>query len=333
MFKPPNLKHIAEALSVSISTVSRALNDSHEVSAATKKLVCDYAKKINYSSNPAATTLRTKKSKSIAVVMSDIDNSFFSQVINGIEAVSYQKGYHVMIAQTHDSYAQESAVISHFAGRSVDGILLSVSSESNDYSHVINFHDLGLPFVFFDRIVDQINTFKVITNNFKASFEAVDLLIKNGYYKIAHLTSASQLSITRERLKGYKAALEHNGIAYEEALVGFCPTGGRDVKEVPMALDRLLLKSPQAIFIGSDSLCTATQRKLPTTSKIKLLGFSNSNVIDIIAPKISYIRQRAYEMGQKAAEKLIYIIERKYPIEEFETIVLEADLHWEDEFK
>jgi LacI family transcriptional regulator len=335
MYTPATLKQIAKALSVSTSTVSRALNDSHEVSNATKELIQNYAKKINYSSNPAATTLCTRRGQGIAVVVSEIDNNFFSQVINGIESVAYEKGYQIIIAQSHDSCEQEGELIRHLASRSVDGILISMSAESGDYNDIINFHDQGLPIVFFDRVLDQINTYKVITDNFKASFTAVDTLIKNGYNRIAHLTNAPQLSITKERLEGYKAALKHNNIPVDDSLIYFCASGGKSNQEVQAAVDDLMSKSPtvQAIFIGSDSLSIAMLRLLPANSTIKLLGFSNANVMDLVTPKISYIRQRAYEMGQIAAERLIHIIESPYQIHEFETTILNADLHLEDDMK
>ena len=128
MFKPATIKDIAQALSVSPSTVSRALSDSHEISRETKKLVIEYAKQVNYHSNPVARSLKNGRSNSIGILVADVANSFFSEAINGIETVAYEKGYHVIITQSHDSYEREIMNLEHLANRSVDGILMSMSS-------------------------------------------------------------------------------------------------------------------------------------------------------------------------------------------------------------
>ena len=217
MFEPVTLKDIAKALDLSTSTVSRALRDTHEISPATKKLVLDYAKEINYKPNPIALSLKEKRSKSIGVVVSEVANSYFSQAINGIESIAYDKGYHVIISQTHESYEREIINVNHLASRSVDGLLISVSSLTEDISHLKNLHDKGLPIVFFDRIAEEINTHKVTANNQKGAFDATEHLIKSGFKRIAHLTSSSQLSITKERLLGYRKALKANNIELNES--------------------------------------------------------------------------------------------------------------------
>jgi LacI family transcriptional regulator len=333
MFKAVTIKQIAQALSVSTSTVSRALTDSHEISAETKKLVRDYAKKMNYQSNPAALSLRNGRSNSIGVLVADVANSFFSQIINGIESIAYEKGYHVIITQSHDAYEREVVNIGHLASRSVDGLLISMSSKTTDYSHITQLHGQGLPVVFFDRILDKIETFKVTTDNFKSAYEGTELLIKKGYRKIAHMAHAPHLSITTERLNGYKAALSDNDIVFDESLVSYCHEGGWNKAEVETALHNFLFDKSKAdaIFIASDRITTATMRVLkdfPDFEGVAIIGFSNSDVIDLLSPRISYIRQPTFEMGQIAAQMLIKLIESTYPVYEFETRLLDADLHW-----
>lgn len=335
MFKPVTIKDIAHALSVSPSTVSRALRDSHEVGAETKKLIIEYAGKANYHRNPIALSLKNKRSYSIGVMVADVANSFFSQTINGIESIAYQKGYNIIISQSHDSYERELINIEHLANRSVDGLLISMSAQTTQYDHIKKLHDEGLPIVFFDRIIDDIPTFKVTTDNIKASFDAVSLLINKGYKKIAHLTNAPQLSITIDRLNGYKEALNRYGVDYDENLIKYCYAGGRDLKEVERAIKDLFLSKdkPDAIFIASDRLSTGALRALNkvqhTTPHIPIIGFSNSDVIDLLSPQISYVRQRAFEMGEIAVEMLIKLIESKHPISEFEKRLLDAELHWQ----
>ncbi|MES2826910.1 MAG: LacI family DNA-binding transcriptional regulator [Bacteroidota bacterium] len=338
MYRAATIKQIAEALSVSISTVSRALSDSHEVSAETKRVVREYARKINYHSNPIAVSLKKGRSNSIGVLLSDVASSFFSQVINGIESIAYEKGYHVIITQSHDSYEREVTNIGHLASRSVDGILMSMSSQTTNYDHVIGLHNRGLPVVFFDRIINEMETFKVTTDNFKSAFEATELLIKKGYRNIGHLTNAAQLSITIERLNGYKAALETHHIPYREQLVKCCNHGGRDHEEIEGVINELLadeLKT-DALLITSDRISTAAMRILNHLGKadsLTIIGFSNSDVIDLLSPKISFIRQNAFEMGQIAAGMLIKLIESKYPVYEFETKLLDGELHWRGQSK
>jgi LacI family transcriptional regulator len=331
MFQAATIKQIAHALSVSVSTVSRALSDSHEISEETKKLIQDYAKKINYRSNPIARSLKNGRSNSIGILVADIANSFFSQTINGIESIAYEKGYHVIITQSHDAYDREVSNISHLASRSVDGILISMSSQTADYDHITQLHERGMPIVFFDRILDGIETFKVTTNNFKSAFEATKLLIEKGNRKIAFLGNAPQLSISMERLNGYRAALTSANIPYDAQLVKHCLEGGRDIEEIRFALSEFKSGSVEALLIASDQISTSTMRVLAKTDyaqHLTIIGFSNSDVIDLLSPGISYIRQNAFEIGQIAAQMLIKIIESKYPIYDFETKLLDAELHW-----
>ena len=148
MFEPFTLKDIARALGLSTSTVSRALRDTHEISPETKKLVLDYAQKINYRPNPIALSLKERKSKSIGVSLSEVANQYFAQVVNGIESIAYDRGYHVIITQTHEFYEREKINIQHLASRSVDGLLVSLSAETTDTSYLQNLHQRGLPMCF-----------------------------------------------------------------------------------------------------------------------------------------------------------------------------------------
>ncbi|GAA4330222.1 LacI family DNA-binding transcriptional regulator [Mucilaginibacter gynuensis] len=334
MYKAATIKDIARALDVSPSTVSRALRDSHEVGTETKQKVLEYARQINYHYNPAALSLRSRRSYSIGIMVADVANSFFSQTINGIESIAYERGYNVIITQSHDSYEREVINMEHLANRSVDGLLISMSAQTVDYAHVTRLHEQGLPIVFFDRILSDIDTFKVTTDNFRSAYNATEALIKKGYRNIAHLANAPQLSITTERLNGYKAALADNDIPFNENLLRHCYNGGRDEQEVEQAVNSILSAAdkPDALFIASDRISTACIRALNQikgADELAIIGFSNSDVVDLLSPRISYIRQRAFEMGQIAIEMLIKLIESKYPVYEFETKLLEAEVYWQ----
>ncbi|RZK42601.1 MAG: LacI family transcriptional regulator [Pedobacter sp.] len=334
MFEPVTIKDIAKALGLSTSTVSRALRDTHEISAATKKIVLAYAKEINYQPNPIALSLKERRSKSIGVVVSEVANSFFSQAINGIESIAYDRGYHVIISQTHESFAREVVNVQHLASRSVDGLLVSMSSETTDISHLTSLHDRGLPIVFFDRVADEIDTHKVIANNEKGAYQATDYLIKSGCKRIAHLTSSKHLSISIERLSGYQAALRDNGIAVDERYIKHCLHGGMLHEETETAIKELmaLKDKPDAIFVAGDRLSTGCltvfkDLNISVPGDMAIAGFSNSDVLDLFNPSLTSIRQPAYEIGQLATEMLLKLIEAKYPIEEFEKRILETDLH------
>lgn len=334
MFEPVTIKDIAKALGLSTSTVSRALRDTYEISPATKKLVIDYANKIGYQPNPIALSLKERRSKSIGVVVSEVANSYFSQAIDGIESIAYDRGYHVIISQTHESYEREVINVNHLASRSVDGLLISVSSLTSDISHLKSLHEKGLPIVFFDRVADEINTHKVIADNEKGAFEATDYLIQLGHRKIAHLTSSSYLSISIERLSGYKQALAKNGIEFKEEYVKYCTHGGMLYEETETAIKELLsLKDkPDAIFVAGDRLSTGclsvfNNLKIKVPQDIAIAGFSNSDVLDLFNPSLTSVRQPAYEMGRLSTEMLLKIIEAKYPIEEFEKQVLDTTLY------
>jgi LacI family transcriptional regulator len=334
MFEPVTIKDIAKALGLSTSTVSRALRDTHEISAATKKIVLEYAKEIGYQPNPIALSLKERRSKSIGVVVSEVANSYFSQSINGIESIAYDRGYHVIISQTHESYEREVINVQHLASRSVDGLLVSLSSQTKNIDHLINLQQRGLPIVFFDRITDEIDTHKVISNNEKGAYDATTHLIKSGCKKIAHLTSSESLSISIERLKGYEAALKANDISVNSAYIKHCPHGGMLYSEVEKAIKELMAlpEKPDAIFIAGDKLSTGClsvfkNLKISAPKDIAVAGFSNSDVLDLFNPSLTSVRQPAFEIGKHATEMLLQLIEAKYPVEVFEKKVLETELH------
>jgi len=332
-FNAITIKDIARELGLSVSTVSKALSDSYEISEKTKKLVNEYAEKNNYRPNPIAKSLKQGNSKSIGIVVSTIENNFFSQVINGIESVAYSKGYNVIITQTHESYDLEVLNVKHLTFRSIDGILISLSTETNDIEHLNVLHKKGLPIVFFDRISEDIDTHKVIADNYTGAYEGTAHLIKSGYKKIAQITSSANSSITKERLGGYKKALEDNGIVLNDNYIKYCPHGGRDLAEIKNALNDLLSMDnrPDAIFTSSDRITVTTllllqELKIKIPDEIALLGFTNTQLAEALNPSLSSIYQPGFEIGKTAAEMLINLIESKRPVTEFETKVLPTQL-------
>lgn len=336
-FEALTIKDIAKALGLSVSTVSKALRGSHEISGETKNHVLAYAREHNYKPNPIAQSLKRGRSKSIGIIVCNIDNNFFSQVINGIESVARQKDYNVIITQSRESYEREVANSEHLSSRSVDGLIISLSAETRNVDHLTKLHQKGLPIVFFDRVTDEIATHKVIANNFKGAYDATRHLLEQGFRRIAHITSSVSLSITAERLQGYKKALADAGLQPDERYIKLCEHGGMIQEETRQALSELLQleQRPDAIFTASDRLSTTTlsllrQMKIAVPQQIALVGFTNSISADIFNPSLTSVVQPALEMGQQVTDLLIQLIESKRPVTEFQKRILDTELKIRD---
>ena len=332
-FEAITIKDIAKNLGLSTSTVSRALRDSYEISEKTKRLVLEYAKEINYRPNPIAQSLKQQRSRSIGIIVAEIANSFFSQVINGIESVAHNKGYNVIITQTHELYQNEIDSLNFLSQRSVDGCIISVSTQTKEYSHICELYKKGFPIVCFDRIVDELKTHKVAVDNFKGAYDATTHLIKNGHKQIAILSNAEHLSISKERVAGYKQALTDNGITIRDSLIKYCPFGGLMYEEITKVMAELMKCKPQpdAIFSTGDKITAGVlhyckAKKISIPHKMAVIGFSNLNLTELLSPPLTIIRQPAFEIGKISAELLINMIERKRPTTDFEHIVLPAEL-------
>jgi LacI family transcriptional regulator len=327
------IKDIAKALGLAASTVSRALKGSYEISAETRKLVNDYATKINYRPNPMALSLKERRTRTIGVVVSEIANTFFSQVINGIESIAYDRGYYVIITQTHESYSREILNIQHLASRSVDGLLVSLSTETEDLTLLHELHNKGLPIVLFDRVSDTLETHKIIADNFKGALEATLHLIQQGYKRIAHITSPPNMSTTKERLAGYREALSRSGISYNEDLVMYCDHGGHDQAEIELAMDKICRHQlkPDALLTASDRITIGAvtylkKNEISIPSQMALVGFTNTTHATLFEPTLTAVTQPAFDMGRIATEKLLELIESKIEPTAFDTIIMDTIL-------
>ncbi len=307
------IKDIARALNLSTSTVSRALRGSYEISPETKRLVVEYAEEFNYRPNPIALSLKENRSRIIGVIVPQIANNFFSEVINGIEAAAYGRGYYVFIFQSHESYEREQVTLQQAVDRKADGLLISLSSSTSDVSLLQSLQEKKLPIVLFDRISADLNVPCVTSDNFGGAFAATEHLIESGRRRIAHITIPSYISITQERLAGYRAALERYGLPYDENLVRYTDIGQTDVGPV---INDLLMQAPDAFLAASDRLaigCLAAlkKRNIAIPEAISLVGFTNTPVAALLDPPLSTVEQPALEIGRQAAEQLIDLIERK----------------------
>ncbi|MBC6608860.1 LacI family DNA-binding transcriptional regulator [Hymenobacter sp. BT188] len=324
------LKRLAQELNLSIATVSRALQDSYEVSLQTKMRVKALAAELNYEPNAYASSLRRNISKTIGVVIPEVNNTFFSLAINGIEEIARQSGYHVLIYITHDEYEREVAITQYLTGGRVDGLLMSVASESREFAHLQKLHVSKPAIVFFDRVCQAIATASVTTNDYESGYLATQHLIEAGCRHIAYLQVSGTLSIGRLRMQGYQAALRDHDLPYEEALV--LSGDGNDECNTERIIKLLrhrpeidgIFASVEHLAISSYYACQTLDRAIPAA--IKVVGFSNLGVAALLAPSLTTITQPAYEMGKAAAGILLGAIEKKRAILSAQSVVLKSEL-------
>ncbi|MGI4759154.1 MAG: LacI family DNA-binding transcriptional regulator [Janthinobacterium lividum] len=328
--KPVNLKRLAEELSLSIATVSRALQDSHEVSAATKERVRALAAELNYEPNAYASSLRRNQSKTIGVVIPKVTNHFFALAINGIEEAARQRGYHVLIYLTHDDYAREVAIIQHLKGGRVDGILMSVASGTADIAHIQSLEEANIPIVFFDRVCAEISTAKVTTNDYESSFQATGHLLQAGCQRIAHLLISNNLSIGRNRLQGYLDALAAHGQALDDELILH---GTMNNEHNVQLLEELMRRRPdidgifasvERLAVSAYHVCRTLGRRIP--EDVKVVGFSNLESVSLFDPPLTTITQPAHNIGREAAHILLRAVEKKRAILPSQSVVLASEL-------
>jgi LacI family transcriptional regulator len=309
-----NLKKLAEELNLAISTVSRALRDSHEISQKTKDRVKALAAKRGFQPNPHASSLRQNKSKTIAVIVPEIQNNFFSQVLNGVEEVAQRKGYHVLIYLTHEDHNREKDILNVLRNGRVDGLMISVSNTTTSFEHLEAYREGGIPLVFFDRVCEKMEVPRVTTDDAEAAFKATEHLIRSGCKKIAFLSMSGDLSISFRRKSGYSKALTKYGSSGEEIIVECGPDDDINRGRIKELLTGA--KRPDGIFaavekfaVNTYEVCKEMQISIP--QQLKVISFSNLPAAALFDPPLSTIVQPAYEIGREAAGILFKLVEKK----------------------
>lgn len=330
------IKDIARELGISPSTVSRALKDHFEISEETKKAVKRVAEELNYQPNSLALSLRNSKSNTIGVVIPEIVHFFFSTVISGIEDIAHANGYNVIITQSNESYDRELSNIQTLFNSRVDGMLISISKETFDCTHINELKEKGLPVVFFDRIGDD-GSSSVTIDDFQSGYQATKHLIQQGYDRIAHLAGPSNLFIMNERLNGYKQALEDAGYEVDEQLI-IRDSAFEEEAAYDSAYKLLNEKNPNGIFAYHDLAAMAAIKAVQDYGKnvpqdVGVVGFSNWQFTKLTNPTITTVEQPGYEIGQKAAEMLLKQIEVEEESGPIERIKLKTKLIARDSTK
>jgi len=325
-----NMKDLAKELKVSVATVSKALSDSHEISEQTKNKVLETAARLNYTLNPYASSLRNKKSKTIAVILPEVADNFFSLAINGIQSVAERKGYHVLIYLSHEKFNNEKSIVAECSSGRVDGVLISVTSETANADHLLKLQKQNLPVVFFDREFEGLHIAKVVTNDFECGYLAATHLIQNGCKNPVFLSISSSLSICNKRADGFKAALKDKKTGnIEKAVVECRGTNSEAYTQIKNLLSGKnkpdgIVASVERLAIQVYLICQEMSVSIP--NELKVLVFSTLETAPILNPPLTTITQPAFEIGRTAAELLFKGIEKKKYNLEDETITLASVL-------
>lgn len=327
------LKHIARELEVSISTVSKALKNSEEISRDTKEKIQAFAKLYNYKPNNIAISLKNKHTKNIGVIIPNIVHHFFTTVFRGIEKYANSRGYNVIICVSDESFDKEVINMEMLANGSVDGFIIALAGETqlkNDFNHLREVTEQGIPLVLFDRVSDEIECDKVVINDTEVAYEAVKKMIASGRKRIALLTTRNFFNVSKHREDGYRKALIENGIEIDEDLVLALPFD-ESIDEIGPFLES---SDIDAVFSVNEvfaihAMGIAHKNGLKIPEDISFIGFTDGLLSKHSIPSLSTIAQHGDLMGEIAAKMLIEKVENEINEDEdevFKTEVIKATL-------
>lgn len=327
---PITIKDIARTLGISSSTVSRALKDHPDISEETKRQVKQLASSVNYRPNALALGLRKSKTNTIGVIIPEMVHHFFSTVISGIDDVAYSLGYNTMICQSNESEEREKRCLQTLLDSRIDGLLISISKNTKETEHFRQLIDDGVPVVFFDRVCEDIQSHRVITDDFEGARTATRHLIDIGCRNIAHLTGAPSLMISQQRKEGYMTALRETGLEVREDLIIEA-----DSREAVYAnSDKIITLAPEidGIFAINDSTAIAAIHVLQKNGynvpdDVAIIGFGDGPITEVVSPTLSTVEQKGYEMGSEAMRMLIRQIDEGTVGLDYETRVFTPILH------
>ena len=304
--KPTTIRDLAHRLNISTSTVSRALRDVPDINPETKRAVLDLANELNFQPNVIAQSLRTNRTNTVGVVVPEIAMHFFSSAISGIQDEALKAGYNVMICQSNESQQMEKTNLKALIGSRVDGLLVSLSRETMDYSHFNLLLKNQIPVVFFDRVYEDLPVSQVMVDDHQGAFQAVEHLYANGCRRIAHLAGPQNLVISQNRLLGYIDALKKYNLDRASELVVYC----KALKDSAMACTQQLLdlpNPPDAIFAVNDPVAinaiqVIRDRGMHIPRDIAIVGFCNEPISGFMEPSLTTVMQPSYEMGKVAMQ-------------------------------
>ncbi|MFT4033679.1 MAG: LacI family DNA-binding transcriptional regulator [Siphonobacter sp.] len=303
---------IAHELGISKSTVSRALRAQSDIHPATRQAVVELAQQLDYQPNLLAYGLVKSRSNTVGMIVPEFRHYFFPEVIIGAQEVLQEAGYNLMICQSNESYQTEVANVKALMASRVDGLLVSITSQTNNFDHFRALERKGIPLLFFNRICPELETHRVVIDDYTGAFQAVEHLIQQGYQRIAHIAGPGGLLVSQLRQKGYLDALQkHNLTPDPELLISYDLTDEKARIYAKYLLD--LPNPPDAIFAVNDP--TAIQVMLAAKAKgiripedLAVVGFSNDPVSSIIEPGLTTVCQPVHEIGRTVARMFLETI-------------------------
>lgn len=331
MKRKVTLKQIAKELDISISTVSKSLRDSHEISEETRQKVQAFAKLYNYKPNNIALSLKNKKTKTIGIIIPEIVHHFFATVISGIEQVANEEGYNVIVCLSDESFDKEVLNLEMLASGSTDGFIMSLSKETQlkkDFHHIEEAINQGMPVVLFDRVTNDVFCDKVIIDDQLAAYDAVNFFIEKKYKKIALITTVDYVSVGKLRTDGYYKSLKDHQLEVDEKLI----LKIEDIEHCQDLIQDLLEKNDiDAIFAVNELFAvTAIKIALKLGKKIPediaVIGFTDGIISQFSTPTITTVSQNGIKMGRKAAKMLIDRLEKEEEDELYTTEIIETNL-------
>ncbi len=333
MRRKVTLKQIARELDVSISTVSKSLRDSHEISEDTRQKVQAFAKLYNYKPNNIALSLKNRKSKTICIIIPEIIHHFFATVISGIEHVANENGYNVIVCLSDESFDKEVINMEMLANGSIDGFIISLSKETQqkkDFHHITEVISQGMPVVMFDRVTNDILCDKVIIDDNLAAYNATQFLIKKGLKKIGLITTIDYVSVGKLRTEGYLKALKNNDIEINDNFI----LKIEDMNNFEDKIHNYITENDlEAIFAVNEIFAVTAIKEINKIGKkvpndISVIGFTDGIISKYSSPSITTVSQNGIKMGEKAAKMLIekLDIQDDYYEEQYKTEVIETEL-------
>lgn len=328
--KEVTIYDIANKLNLSPATVSRALKDEPIVNKKTKKRIFDMAEKIGYRTNNFARNLRNQKTDTIGVIIPRVNSYFMSAVIAGIEMVVKSEGYTLIISQSSEVEKNEATSALTMFNNRVDGLLVSLAYDTKSLKHFEPFLKRNIPVVFFDRVIENNNSYSILIDNKQAAYEATQHLIAQGCRRIVHITASSDLDVYTNRLKGYQQALEDNGITYAKGLV---LKGNLSLEYGKQAAEAILKMKPRpdGVFVANDNCAVGCmmafkEKGIRIPEDIAIVGFNNDPVSQVIEPNLTTIEYPGSKVGEAAARQLINHLKNVVPADAVNRIVLPSSL-------
>ncbi|MFD0760635.1 LacI family DNA-binding transcriptional regulator [Lutibacter aestuarii] len=338
MSKRITIKQIAKALHVSISTVSKALNDSYEISDETKQKIQQYAKEHKYKPNTLALSLQNKKTKTIGIIIPNILTYYFARVLRGIEKVAAEKGYNIVTCITNESHKKEVDTMEMLSNGTIDGFIACLSEETLKVKNFDHFHSLieeGTPIVLYDRVHKEINCDKVVTDSVKSAYKATRFLMRSECKNIALISVSEGLNVSKFSVKGYlKAHTKYDLVPNEDLIIRQYSEEG--LKEnINKILDNNKVDGIFTVDEISGAITTQVlnKRNLRIPEDVSIIGFTNGMLSRYSTPPLTSVNRFAHTTGETAALRLIQKIEEKIEFNNIETIIMKTKLVERDSTK